>query len=153
MRRIKAFFATPFERRMTGDERAVFEDADRVGQDVNVQNAAARGVRHAVQVAADADHTLVRHAPLEPEDCLVAGKRQGLERILFFGKRLVDHPPGRRMHARIGNRAEPMPQLTVQIFEVAEGAGEEEVLPDIAERPLNLAFGLRPIGPAGGWKP
>ena len=51
--RIKAFFATPFERRMTGDEHAVFEDPDRVGEDVHVQNAAARGVRHAVQVAAD----------------------------------------------------------------------------------------------------
>ena len=77
---------------------------------------------------------------------MVAGKRQG---ILFFGKRLVDHPPGRRMHARIGNRAEPMPQLTVQIFEVAEGAGEEEVLPDIAEWPLDLALRLRPVGSAG----
>ena len=41
MRPIKAFFATPFERRMTGDEHAVFEDADRVGEDVQVQNAAA----------------------------------------------------------------------------------------------------------------
>ena len=41
MRPIKAFFATPFERHMTGDEHAVFEDADRVGEDVHVQNAAA----------------------------------------------------------------------------------------------------------------
>ena len=92
---------------------------------------------------------LVRHAPLKPEDCWVAGKRQGLERTPFFDKRLVDHPPGRRMHARIGNRVEPMPQLTIQIFEIAEGAGEKEVLPDIAERPLDLAFRLCPVGPAG----
>ena len=30
-----------------------------------------------------------------------------------------------------------------------EGSGEEEVLPDIAERTLDLAFGLGPIGAAG----
>ena len=53
------------------------------------------------------------------------------------------------MHARIGDRVEPMPELAVQIIEVAEGAAEEEVLPDIAERPLDLALRLRPIGPAG----
>ena len=43
-----------------------------------------------------------------------------------------------------------MPQLTVQIFEVAEGAGEEEVLADIAEWPLEIALRLRQ---ACGWKP
>ena len=42
-----------------------------------------------------------------------------------------------------------MAELTVQIVEVAESPAEEEVLPDIAERALDLALGLGPIGPAG----
>ena len=40
-------------------------------------------------------------------------------------------------------------ELGVQIVEVAEGAGEEEVLADVAVRPLDLALGLGPVGPAG----
>ena len=53
------------------------------------------------------------------------------------------------MHARIGDRVEPMAQLVVQIVEIAEAAAEEEVLADVAERPLDLALRLGPIGPAG----
>ena len=74
MRRIEPLFAAPFERRMTGDERAVLEDADRVGEDVDVENAAARRVRHAVEIAADADHAFVRHAPFEPENRLIRAR-------------------------------------------------------------------------------
>ena len=55
------------------------------------------------------------------------------------------------MNARIGDRIQPMAELTVQIVEVAESPAEEEVLPDIAERALDLALGLGPIGPPGGW--
>ena len=53
------------------------------------------------------------------------------------------------MHARIGDGIEPMTELLVQVVEVAERAAEEEVFADIAERPLDLALGLGPIGPAG----
>jgi hypothetical protein len=42
-----------------------------------------------------------------------------------------------------------MLQLGVQVVEVLERAGEEEVLADVAVRPLHLAFGLGPVGPAG----
>jgi hypothetical protein len=50
---------------------------------------------------------------------------------------------------RIGDRVEPLAQLGVQVVEVAERTGEEEVLADVAVRPLDLALGLGPIGPAG----
>ena len=40
-------------------------------------------------------------------------------------------------------------ELGVQIVEVAEGAGEEEVLADVAERSLDFALRLRPIRTAG----
>jgi hypothetical protein len=42
-----------------------------------------------------------------------------------------------------------MAELAVQIVKVAKDAAEEEVLPDIAERPFDLALGLGAIGPAG----
>ena len=53
------------------------------------------------------------------------------------------------VHARISDRIEPMPQLGVQIVEIAERAGEEEVLADIPIRPLDLASGLGPVRAAG----
>ena len=53
------------------------------------------------------------------------------------------------MHPRIGDRVEPVAQLGVEIVEIAEAAGEEEVLADVAERPLDLALGLGPVRPAG----
>jgi hypothetical protein len=36
-----------------------------------------------------------------------------------------------------------------EIFEIADGEGQEEVLPDIAERPLDLAFRFGAVGAAG----
>jgi hypothetical protein len=51
--------------------------------------------------------------------------------------------------ARVGDGVEPVPELGIQIVEVAERATEEEVFPHIAEGALHLALGLCPIGPAG----
>jgi len=42
-----------------------------------------------------------------------------------------------------------MLQLSIQIVEIAEAAGEEEVLADIAIGSLDLALGLGSVGPAG----
>src|SRR5262245_65955525 len=42
-----------------------------------------------------------------------------------------------------------MLQLSIQIVEIAEAAGEKEVLADIAIGSLDLALGLGPVGPAG----
>ena len=84
----------------------------------------------------------MRHAAFETKRRLVGRKRQGLQRILFFCEGFVDDPPGRRMHARVGDRVEPMPELGVQILEVAERAAEEEVLADISERPLDFSLRL-----------
>jgi hypothetical protein len=39
--------------------------------------------------------------------------------------------------------------LIVQIVEIAEAAGKEEVLADIAEWSLDLSLGFGAIGPAG----
>jgi hypothetical protein len=56
---------------------------------------------------------------------------------------------GRGVHPRIGDRIQPMAQLTVEVVKIAEDPAEEEVLADVSERPLDLALGLGPIGPAG----
>ena len=91
-------------RRMAGDERAVFEDADRVGEDVDVEDPAPRRVRHAVEIAADADHAFVRGAPLQSEDGLVWRQRQRLQRGLFLSEGLIDDTVGRGVQARVGDR-------------------------------------------------
>ena len=44
------------------------------------------------------------------------------------------------MNADIGDRIEPVDELGVEIVEVAEAAAEEEVLADVAERPLDFPF-------------
>src|SRR5260370_38754675 len=53
------------------------------------------------------------------------------------------------MQARIGDRGEPVGELPVQVVEIAEAAGEEAVLADVAERPLDLTLGLGPVRSTG----
>ena len=65
MRRVETFLVAAFEGNMGGNEHAVLEDADRVGEHVNVEDAAARRVGDAVEIAADAHHALMRDAPFE----------------------------------------------------------------------------------------
>ena len=71
------------------------------------------------------------------------------QRALLFGEGLVDDPAGGGVDARIGDLDAPIVELRVGIVEAAEGPVEEEVLADVAERPLDLALGLRPVGFAG----
>jgi hypothetical protein len=59
---------------------------------------------------------------------------------LFLSEGLVDDTVGRGVQARVGDRIQPTAELAVQIVEVAKDAAEEEVLPDIAERPFDLAI-------------
>lgn len=53
------------------------------------------------------------------------------------------------MHPRIGDLIEPASQLTIEIIEAAERAGEEKIFADIAERPLDFFPCLGPVRPAG----
>jgi len=54
MRRIEARLVATFEGKMGGDNSAVLEDTDFVGKDVDIEDATAGGVWHAVEIAADA---------------------------------------------------------------------------------------------------
>lgn len=70
------------------------------------------------------------------------------------GECLVHDPTRGGMYPRIGDAVQPTPALVVQILRVAERPGQEKVLAEAAERPLDLPLGLGPIGPAGaGWSP
>ena len=76
MGRIETFFAAAFEGRMSGDQYAVLEDADGVGEDMNIEDASPGCVRDAVEIAADADHAFVGSAPFETKHRLIRGGRQ-----------------------------------------------------------------------------
>jgi hypothetical protein len=65
MCRIKAPLIAAFEWSMGGDVHAVFEDANLVSEYVNIEDPAACSVRDAVEIAADAHHTLMGEAPFE----------------------------------------------------------------------------------------
>ena len=140
MTRRHAALVAALEHGMAGDQLAGLEDLDLVGERMHLEDAPAGGVGHAVVVAADADHALVGDAPLEPENGAERHQRQRLELRLLLGEGLVDDPPGGRVHPRVGDRVEPVAQLGVQVVEVPERAGEEEVLADVAVRPLDLAL-------------
>ena len=53
------------------------------------------------------------------------------------------------MDAGVGAGRAPGLELSVEIVEIAEAPRQEEVLADIALGPLDLALGLRPVGPTG----
>ena len=62
------FLVAAFEGNVSGNEHAFLEDWDRVGEHVNVEDAASRRIGDAVEIAADAHHALMRDAPFELQD-------------------------------------------------------------------------------------
>ena len=65
MCRVKAPLIAAFERSMGGDEHAIFEDADLVGEYVNIEDTATCRVGDAIEIAADAHHALMGEASFE----------------------------------------------------------------------------------------
>jgi hypothetical protein len=63
-----------------------------------------------------------------------------LELWLLLGEGRGDNPAGGRVDPRVGDRVEPVAELGIQVIEVLKRAGEEEVLADVAVRPLDLAL-------------
>jgi hypothetical protein len=137
------------EHRMGGNQLALLIDPDLVGQGVHLDHAPAGGIGHAVEVAAHADHALAGDPPLQAQHRVERSQRQRPQEGLFLSKGFGDDAACGGMHAGVGHCGKPVLQLPVQILEIAEGAGQEEVFPDVAEGPLDLAFGLGPVRPAG----
>ena len=118
-------------------------------------NETARAVGNAVIIAADRDEAVVADPPFQLQERIKRDCRQGLQVRFLGGKCLGDDSLRRRMQPHVGDGVEPVPQLSVQVVEVAERPGQEEVLADIAEGALDLAFCLCPLKgrQARGWKP
>jgi hypothetical protein len=136
------------QHRMGGDERPVLEDADLTGVVLDLDPALLRGVGHGVEIAADRDHAFVAHPALDRQDGVVGPLRRRDQGGLLFGEGLRDDAAGGGVGAGVGDIGAPGVEPGVEIVKVAEGAAEEEVLPDIAERALHLALRLRAVGPA-----
>src|SRR6185437_13919113 len=79
VRRIEPLLAPSFERGVGRNKRSVFEDADLVSENVDLEHAPPRRVGHAVEIAADTDHALMRSAPLESQHRPVRRSRQGFQ--------------------------------------------------------------------------
>ena len=73
------FLVAAFEGNMSGNEHVFLEDLDRVGEHVNVEDAASRRIGDAIEIAADAHHALMRDAPFELQDRSVWDQRQRLQ--------------------------------------------------------------------------
>jgi hypothetical protein len=138
--------AAAFQHRVGGDQPPILEDLDLVGRAVDLDRALPDAIGHAGEVAADRHHALVRDAPLQPQHGAEGYRRQALQARPLVGEGFADDASRGGVPARVGDVAQPAPELVV---EVAEGPGKEEVGPDVAERPLDLALALGPVGAAG----
>ena len=87
---------------------AVLEDAHLVGRAVHLDDAPARAVGHAVEIAVDRDHAVAGDAPLEPQHRLERPGGQRLELRALLGEMLGDDAPGGGMDAHIGDLVEPL---------------------------------------------
>ena len=116
---------------------------------LDLDDALPRGVRHAVEIAADRDHALVTDAALDGEHGAAGHCGVRDQRRLLLGEMLDDDAIGGGVDAGVGDTGAPGLDLRLQVVEVAKAPGQEEVLPDVADGPLHLAFRLGPTGSAG----
>src|ERR1700761_2974746 len=123
---------------MLGNDIAQVDDADQVWQLLDLDDTTG-AVGYAVVVAPDGDEAVVADAAFQLEDGIEAMLGQCLQLGLFGGECLGDDALRRAMGADVGDGVEPIGQLSIEIVKIAEAASEEEVLADVAERPLNLA--------------
>jgi len=94
MRRIGAALVAAFEQRMAGDQPAVLEDPHLPRVVLDLDDALPGGVRDAVEIAADRDHSLVADPPLDGEHRAVRDGRMGDEGGLLLGEVLLDDAAG-----------------------------------------------------------
>lgn len=95
----------------------------------------------AVLTVAYCDDAFLADAPLDSQDCIIGSGSQSREMWLSLGKyasatQIVVAPP------EAGEGRAPVPELNIQIVEIVEARPEVEVLADLLERSLDLAFRL-----------
>jgi len=139
--------AAAVEDGVDGDDLARLQDAHLVGHAVHLDGAPARGVGHAVEIAVHGHHAVAGDAPLQPQHGLERTGGQRLQAGALLGEMLLDHAARGGVGAEVGDLVQPLAELVVEVAEGAETAGEEEVLADVAKRPLNFTLGFGPVGP------
>ena len=137
------------ENRVNGEESAVLEDADLARMALHLDDALSRGVGHAVEVAADRDHAFVTDAALDSEHRAIGHGGMQDQGGFLLGEVFSDDALRGGVDTLVGDPGPPLLELGVEVVEIAEGAGEEEVLADVAIRSLHLPLGLGPVRPAG----
>ena len=108
---------------MDGDESALIENADHVGQLLHLDDAAG-AIGNAVIVAADrrpSPSWLTRRSSLSSASN--GDGRQRLQLGLLGSERLGDDPLRRAVHAHVGDGGQPVVELGVEIVEIAEACG------------------------------
>ena len=146
---VNVILLAAFEDGVFGNDNAEVEDADQNGQLLDLDDAAG-AVRHAVVIAADGDEAIVADPALKLGDSAKAMLGQHLQLGLLGGECFGNNALSRAVDPGVGDGVEPADQLSVEIVEIAEAAAEEEVVADLAERPLDLPLGLCPVWSAGG---
>lgn len=81
------------------------------------------------------------HPAFELQQRIEGSCRQGLK-LGLLGCEGLRHPLRRAVQAHIGDARQPVPKLLVEVVQVAEGAAEEEVLPNVGEGALHFALRL-----------
>ena len=66
-----------------------------------------------------------------------------------FGQAIHRPLAGGAVQAHIGEIGKPYTQLGIEVLEVGEGAAFQEARLDVADGPLHLAFGSRPVRRTG----
>jgi hypothetical protein len=129
---------------MGGNQPALIENADLIRKLVHLDDASCP-VGDAVVVAADRYQAVMADAAFEPEQRVEWQCRKWLQFRLLGSEGFRDDALGRAMQPDVGDRDEPVIELAIEVIEIAERAGQEEVVADVVERPLHLALGLGPI--------
>ena len=145
MRRVDAAPRFAFQNRMTSDQLAVLVDPQFGGVMLDLERAPPGSIGNGIEVTADRDHSVLAQPPFDRQHRAVGCCRKRFEAGLFLRKGLVHHAPGGGVNSRVSDLGPPSVKLSIEIVHIAELAGQEEVLPDIAERALDLALGLGPI--------
>jgi hypothetical protein len=99
---IDAILLSTFENGMLGDDIAVIEDADQIGELLDLDNPAG-AIGHTVIVAADGDKAIVADAPFQLEHGIEAMLGQRLQLGLLGRERLGDDALGGAVNADIGD--------------------------------------------------
>src|SRR5215212_10133327 len=137
--------ATPLQHGVDRDELSILQDAHFVGELMHLDSPPACAVGHAVEIASDRYHAVAGDTAVQAQDGLVGPGGQRLEAEALLGKMLSHDAFGGGVHASIGDLIQPLLELPVEVIEVAEAAGQEEIFAHVAERPLDLTLGFGPV--------